>query len=143
MEKNYSHRTLVQKLGIKDGHAVLLIHIPEDYKELVTDLPKKVAVYKTEFEQLNAMTGSFDIAQLFVQSQERLKEVFPIVKKLLRKNGMLWVSWPKGHCDIRSNLNENIVRNIGLKNGLVDVKVISINEYWSGLKFVYRLSERG
>lgn len=57
---------------------------------------------------------------------------------------MLWISWPKGaYCNfVGSDLNENIIRDIGLENGLVDVKVIAVDDNWSGLKFVYRLKDR-
>lgn len=55
---------------------------------------------------------------------------------------MLWISWPKLKSKIKTDLNENIIRDIGLAAGLVDVKVCAINETWSGLKFVYRLKDR-
>jgi len=55
----------------------------------------------------------------------------------------LWVSWPKSSCSFaNTNLTENIVRQVGLENGLVDVKIVSIDNDWSGLKFVYRLKDR-
>ena len=43
---------------------------------------------------------------------------------------------------METDLNENVVREVGLKNGLVDVKVITLDESWSGLKFVYRTKDR-
>jgi hypothetical protein len=55
---------------------------------------------------------------------------------------MLWVCWPKGASKVKTDLNENIVREIGVKNGLVDIKVCAVDETWSGLKFVYRLKDR-
>jgi hypothetical protein len=55
---------------------------------------------------------------------------------------MLWISWPKGSSNVQTDLNENTVIAIGLRNGLVDVKVAAIDETWSGLKFVYRLKDR-
>ncbi len=57
-------------------------------------------------------------------------------------NGMLWVSWPKRASKIETDLDENIIRDFGLKNGLVDVKVCAVDEVWSGLKFVVRVRER-
>ncbi len=61
---------------------------------------------------------------------------------IIEYNGALWVSWPKKLSRMNTDLNENIIREIGLENGLVDVKVISINNVWSGLKFVYRRRDR-
>jgi hypothetical protein len=55
---------------------------------------------------------------------------------------MLWISWPKSTSSLKTDLNESLVREIGLKNGLVDVKIIAIDKDWSGLKFVYRIADR-
>ena len=55
---------------------------------------------------------------------------------------MLWISWPKQASKVTTDLDENVVRAIGLAHGLVDVKVIAVNPVWSGLKFVYRRADR-
>jgi hypothetical protein len=55
---------------------------------------------------------------------------------------MLWVSWPKKTSGVATDVNENVVRAIGLAAGLVDVKVCAVTEIWSGLKFVRRLKDR-
>jgi hypothetical protein len=55
---------------------------------------------------------------------------------------MVWISWPKKSSGVATDLDENLVRDIGLKAGLVDVKVCAVDETWSGLKFVYRLTDR-
>ena len=64
------------------------------------------------------------------------------MKQQLAPSGMLWVSWPKKSSGLKSDLDENVVRQIGLKAGLVDVKVCAVSEVWSGLKFVIRLKDR-
>ena len=66
----------------------------------------------------------------------------PRAKARIKLNGTLWISWPKQTSTFRSDLNENTVRELGLSNGLVDVKVAAIDDDWSGLKFVYRLRDR-
>jgi hypothetical protein len=43
---------------------------------------------------------------------------------------------------METDLDENIIRELGLAIGLVDVKVAAVDETWSGLKFVYRLENR-
>lgn len=78
----------------------------------------------------------------FAHSRELLQHDFPTLKKALVKDGMLWISWPKKTSKIASDLDENIIREIGLNNGLVDVKVCAVDDDWSGLKFVYRLKDR-
>ena len=79
---------------------------------------------------------------LFVKTQSELKKQFAQAAKQLAPAGMLWVSWPKKASGVASDLDENIVRGIGLDAGLVDVKVCAVSEVWSGLKFVIRVQDR-
>ena len=71
-----------------------------------------------------------------------LDTTFPKLKKNLDLAGTLWLSWPKGASKVKTDLNENVVPEIGLSNGLVDVKVCAVDDVWSGLKFMYRLKDR-
>ena len=64
-------------------------------------------------------------------------------RKCLKKDGMLWVSWPKKSSKVPTDLDENVIRDFGLKEGLVDVKVCAVDDVWSGLKFVVRVKDRG
>jgi hypothetical protein len=144
----YSKRSLVEKLGIKEDMSVAIVSQPTDYEKTLnlSSRAKRgdpVEIASSVVEVLPRNDG-YDLIQYFSRSQEDLKEKFPQFKKLLAKDGMLWISWPKGqYCTfVGSDLNENIIRDIGLENGLVDVKVIAVDENWSGLKFVYRLKDR-
>jgi hypothetical protein len=67
---------------------------------------------------------------------------FPALKAAIVTNGLIWISWPKKAAKVATDLDENIVREIGLAIGLVDVKVAAIDQVWSGLKFVYRKADR-
>ena len=87
--------------------------------------------------------GQLDMVHTFETSRTALEGRFPELKKSLAGNGMLWVSWPKRAAKIKTDLDENTIREIGLRNGLVDVKVCAVDETWSGLKFVYRVEDRG
>jgi len=64
------------------------------------------------------------------------------LKDNISSRGALWVSWPKASSGVKTSLNENIIREIGLRSGPVDVKVCAVDETWSGLKFVYQLKDR-
>ncbi len=64
------------------------------------------------------------------------------VRRSEKLEGSLWMSWPKGSSKVETDLSENVVREIGLRNGLVDVKICAVDETWSGLKFVRRLKDR-
>ncbi|MDR3576698.1 MAG: hypothetical protein P4L50_22775 [Anaerolineaceae bacterium] len=131
----YSKKPLVEKLGIKEGFQILISHPPVQYNLTLGTLPENVNDNPTSDTPLNFI-------QFFTKSLQDLSQEFPILKKRLRPDGMLWISWPKGSSSIKTDLNENLVRQIGLKNGLVDVKISAIDDDWSGLKFVYRIVDR-
>lgn len=135
MSAGYLKRSLVEKLGIKEGFKVIILGSPQDYGATLGKLPSSVSVAKK-------LKGPLDFIHFFTKSKKELGDQFPTLKRELSQDGILWVSWPKGSSNIKTDLNENIVREIGLRNGLVDVKVSAINEIWSGLKFVYRLKDR-
>jgi hypothetical protein len=78
----------------------------------------------------------------FTKSKAELARDFKRISKQLAPAGMLWVSWPKKSSGVVTDLNENIVRAVGLAAGLVDVKVCAVTEVWSGLKFVRRVKDR-
>jgi hypothetical protein len=131
----YSNRSLVEKLGIKPGHRIIILNSPLDYPEILGMLPPgSVASDRLE--------GTFDFIQLFTKERKGLEKIFADLKRALSQTGMLWISWPKRSSGIETDLNENIIREIGLDNGLVDVKVCAVDEIWSGLKFVFRLKDR-
>jgi len=83
-----------------------------------------------------------DFAIVFTKSRARLVKEFKRLTSQLAPAGMLWVSWPKKSSGVATDLDENMVREIGLAAGLVDVKVCAVTEVWSGLKFVRRLKDR-
>jgi hypothetical protein len=90
----------------------------------------------------HASRGELDFAIVFVKQARELPKKFASLRDRLASDGTLWVSWPKKSSGVVSDLTENVVRDIGLEAGLVDVKVCAIDETWSGLKFVWRLRDR-
>jgi len=134
MSVGYSKKFLIQKLGIREGFKIIILNPPEDYNKTLGKLPKDVFVART-------LKGPLDFIHFFTTKRSELESKFPILKQELSQDGMLWVSWPKGSSKVGTDLNENVVREIGLKNGIVDVKVIAVDEIWSGLKFVRRLKD--
>jgi hypothetical protein len=83
-----------------------------------------------------------DFLMFFTKSRTELAKEFPRLPQLLAAAGMLWISWPKKSSGVSTDLTENDVRSIGLKAGLVDVKVCAVTDIWSGLKFVRRIKDR-
>jgi hypothetical protein len=135
MTAGYSKKSLVEKLGIKDGFAVSIIGAPENYAATLGKLPSNV-------KQSKKLKGPLDFLHFFCSQRSLLEDSFPALKGALSHSGMLWVSWPKASSGVPTDLTENVVREIGLRNGLVDVKVCAVDEIWSGLKFVYRIKDR-
>jgi len=129
----YSGTPLPRKLGIKPGFRVHLPNAPADVRAELRD-----ALSECEQKQDHAI----DFAMFFTKSRAELKKEFARIVKFLAPAGMLWVSWPKKSSGVATDLDENVVREIGLAAGLVDVKVCAVTEVWSGLKFVRRIRDR-
>jgi hypothetical protein len=77
-----------------------------------------------------------------VSRRKELESDFARLARTLTDDGSLWISWPKRSSGVTTDLDENIIRDIGLSLGLVDVKVCAVDDVWSGLKFVRRLENR-
>lgn len=131
----YSKTPLAQKLGIKSGQKIHIANAPRNYRETLGTLPENVSFAKS-------LAGPCDLIQFFGHEKSALESEFPKLKQNLARDGCLWISWPKGASRVKTDLNENLVREIGLRNGLVDIKVCAVNEIWSGLKFVFRVEDR-
>lgn len=129
----YSGTPLPKKLGIKAGHRVRLINAPTEVQSELRELLVQCELAKS---------GTLDFAMIFAGSHAELIQHFAPAAKMLAPAGMLWVSWHKKSSGIPTDLNENMVRDIGLDGGLVDVKVCAVTDIWSGLKFVRRLKDR-
>ena len=115
----------------------MLVNLPDHYFGLFTDFPKNVTEVSTPKSE------TLDFIHLFSTSNGCLERETHRLKPLLKKTGMLWVSWPKGSSEIETDLNRDIIREYILSEiGLVDIKVAAIDADWSGLKFVYRTKDR-
>lgn len=128
-------KSLAQKLEIRPGYRIFVLNAPRNYGSILGELPEQTIF-------MDKLFGPLDLIHFFVQKRKDLETEFPILKREMSQNGGLWVSWPKRSSKIETDLNESIVRETGLKNGLVDVKIVAIDKIWSGLKFVYRLKDR-
>ena len=131
----YSKRTLVEKLGIRPSTRVVALSAPPTYASLLGALPTGSSLHS----RLPAASG---FIHKFVRARDNLAADFPRLARALTDNGTLWISWPKRASGVETDLSEDIVREIGLKEGLVDVKVCAVDQVWSGLKFVRRVENR-
>ena len=135
MPVGYSKRSLVEKLGIKPGTRFVILGAPPGYSKTLGELPQGA-------RQLAGLRGSLRFVHFFTKESKELERRFAALKRALAPDGALWISWPKGTSKVPTDLSESVVREIGLRHGLVDIKVCAVDEAWSGLKFVYRVKDR-
>ncbi|TGL66731.1 DUF3052 family protein [Leptospira kmetyi] len=127
----YSGKVLGDKLGLKSGMKTYFKGLPEDVQKELKDHLKDAEVSE-------ALKGTFDYLHVFTKESKDLQKQFPKLVEHLAEKGMIWISWPKGSSKVPTDINENFVREIGLKLGIVDVKVCAVSDVWSGLKFYRR-----
>ena len=130
----YSGTALPRKLGIKDGSRVLLDGAPGDFD--LGDLPGRVTVHRRSGD------SPYDVVLCFCPDSARLRTRWPALHGRTTPAGALWVAWPKRASGVRTDLDENLIREHALANGRVDVKVCAIDDVWSGLKNVIRTVDR-
>ena len=131
----YSGTPLVKKLGIKEGKSIAVVGAPGNYWKLLGELPKGIDVREQDDVPL-------DMVHLFVISKTVLETHLKQAKSRIVENGVIWVSWPKKASGKATDLTEDVIREVALVQGLVDVKVCAIDEIWSGLKLVIPVKDR-
>ena len=135
MPAGYSSTPLAKKLGIKSGFRVKLVNEPDYYWSLFSDVPGDII-------RVNEAMKPIDFIHLFTKKQDELVVLIPQLRQELAPNGIIWVSWPKKSSRVAADISENQVRDIALRNGLVDIKVCAVDEVWSGLKLVIPVKDR-
>ena len=132
----YSSTPLAKKLGIREGFTIKLVNEPANYSDLFTDMPANVHITHSVKHQKN-------LVHFFTKDAAELHKMLPQFKKEIVPNGIIWVSWPKKSAKVATDVDEGLIREIALKNGLVDIKVCAVDEIWSGLKLVIPVKDRG
>lgn len=133
----YSKTPLAKKLGIKENFVIQVYNEPKNYTDFFHEFPDGVVISNSKQDE-----ESVDFIHIFAASEEELSIAFKVAKPTLKKNGVLWISWPKKASKIPTEIDKFFVMRYGVENGLVDVKVAAVDDDWSGHKFVYRLKER-
>lgn len=132
----YSGTPLARKLGIKEGSRLALLGAPAGFDDDLAPLPDGVRV-------LRRLGPDLDVAVLFVTARRDLERRFPDVAAAITPAGGFWVAWPKRTSKVATDVTEDVLREVGLPQGLVDNKVCAVTEVWSGLRFVWRKELRG
>lgn len=149
MTAGYSGTPLAKKLGIKEGMTVITVDAPENYLDLIEPLPDGVLVrdaYASEGRNPPAHAGGsalgVDLVHLFTNTRDGLFKAVSDARRLIKQDGMIWVSWYKKAAKLPTEITEDTVRETAFPLGLVDVKVCAVDEKWSGLKLVIRKENR-
>ena len=131
----YSGTPLPKKLGIKDGHRLALLGAPDDFEATLGELPEGV-------ELRSSARGRSDVLGYFTKSRSDLRKRLPALARSIYPDASLWIAWPKRASKVRTDMTEDVVREVALPLGLVDNKVCAIDETWSGLRIVWRRENR-
>jgi hypothetical protein len=127
----YSGTPLAAKLGIKPGFTVFTYGAPENYASLLAPLPDDVLFVKR-------LTKSVDLIHLFTKSAAELDTRLRSWREAMKRDGTVWISWPKKASNVPTDITEDVIREVALPLGFVDIKVCAVDETWSGLKLVVR-----
>lgn len=131
----YTGTPLAKKLGIKPKLKIRPYNQPDYYYKLFSDLPPDIT-------ELKDKKSKKDFIDYFALTTAQLKKDIKQLRQEIEENRMIWISWYKKSAKMETDLDKNIIRDIALKNGLVDVKVCAIDDMWSGLKLVIPVKDR-
>ncbi len=131
----YSTTALTKKLGILPNSELVIMNEPQEFRRLIKPIPEGVRVEARVTKRTN-------MVHIFATSKNRLGESLQLCITQIAQDAVIWVSWPKKSSKMKSDVTENIIREIALPLGLVDIKVCAIDETWSGLKLVVRKEKR-
>ena len=130
MMDRYAGRTTAQKLGITPGARVAVVDAPRDYARVIGSLPEAVELVEISSSGMEAAA----VTVWFVEEPEGFLAALPKMRRIAGKS-KLWVAWPKKTARPNSLLSETMIREMAIERGLVDYKICSVNETWSGLCF--------
>jgi hypothetical protein len=131
----YSGTPLAKKLGVKAGCRMVVIDPPANYDELLAPLPDDV-------RRSHRIDARANLVHAFVTRRVQLQKLLTKAVAKASVDAAIWVSWPKKSANAATDMTEDVVREVALPLGLVDIKVCAVDEYWSGLKLVIRKALR-
>lgn len=129
----YSRRSAADKLGVRASMRLALLDAPKGWA--LDGLPDSTRV-RTD------LRGRTDVIVAFVRCRRDLHRAAARCVRSLADDAALWIAWPRRAAGHRSDVTEDVLREVLLPKGLVDVKVAAIDTDWSGLKFVRRRAHR-
>ncbi|WP_411970224.1 DUF3052 domain-containing protein [Mesorhizobium sp. BH1-1-4] len=134
----YSGTPLPAKLGLKDGMVAAFIALPSDLADLTEAVDFAEVDRLAEWSEISGAVLKYDAVHAFTRQRAEIEDRLGALETAIKRDGMVWVSWPKKASKVATDVTEGVVRAEALKLDLVDVKVAAVNEIWSGLKLVIR-----
>ncbi len=138
----YSGTPLPKKLGIKEGDLVAFVRAPQEFRGALGELPEGVTVRTRMTAPRRAHAPHPNVIVAFFTRRAEFEERLPRLMATLDVDGGLWIGWPNRASGIDTDITEDVVRDTGVEQGMVDNKVCAIDETWSGLRLVYRRENR-
>ena len=134
----YSGTPLPAKLGLKDGMTAAFIALPPELDDLTDAVAFAEVDRLADWSAISGAVLKYDAVHAFTRQRAEIEDRLRDVEAAIKRDGMVWVSWPKKASKVPTDVTEGVVRTEALKRDLVDVKVAAVNEIWSGLKLVIR-----
>lgn len=132
----YSGTPLVKKLGLKAEMRLAVLNEPADYRAWLGELPSGLVIH-------GRLSTPIAAVHCFEKKRANLERVLGELRTRLDPAGFVWVSWPRKSAKVLTDITEDVIREVALPMGFVDIKVCAVSDVWSGLKLVIRKSERG
>ena len=128
----YSGTPLWKKLGYRDGLVAWVKNGPANYVSLL-NFPRDLSV-----TWVARPKRGIGFVHLFATARSELEKNLRLLWEQLDRAGTVWVSWPKKSAGVSTDITEDVIRQVALPLGFVDIKVCAVDETWSGLKLVIR-----
>ncbi|TFH01429.1 MAG: DUF3052 family protein [Calditrichales bacterium] len=122
-----AQKSLAEKLYIRPNYRVILLNENKGYRSLLGDLPENVIID-------SQLSGVADLIQVFLTSRQDLETHLPALKQHLVKNGLIWITYPKGTSKIKADINRDSIARFSQSCGLKPVALIAIDADWSALR---------
>ena len=131
MTSGYSGTPLAKKLSLKDGMRVWFADMPDSVRAEIEDYGLTLSEEEVPGPGLHA-------AHIFVRERAEMEKQLGLLRDLIDPAGQVWVSWPKKASKVETDITEDMIREVALPIGFVDIKVCAVDAVWSGLKLVIR-----
>jgi len=134
----YPGTPLPKKLGIKAGQKLCILKAPVSFERMVASASRQEEPVRS-FHITHDFRLPPDMVVLFVERLADLEHRFADIVARMHPAGGLWIAWRTRRS---GDVNEQVVRRVALAAGMVDNKICSLGDSWSGMRLVLRGEHR-